>query len=501
MDDDFEKLLNDFINSSFSDSASVEEEGPEWLKFRNYTSNGVVYRIPVAPRKPQYRFKGIKVSYNKDAVGTFIGRMSMMEPQNADEYLLTFHFLDLFRDSNQKRDKEVVVVLYREECGEPLSVVTFSNGCSSRVMWNSDSQAMFPGRYFLLIVNAQPLEDVHGDFDVMGGCQRFVFNIFPYDDMQSDNPNFGNACLIKEKEEEQDVFSESIAELNAMIGLTDLKKSLTTTFNRTRFEEKRRQWGLPVPERGGHHMIFTGNPGTGKTTVAKMIGRIFHALGLLSKGDVIEAERSTMVGRYIGETEQKMEELLEKAKGNVLFIDEAYSLCDNSEGDRKDFGCRVLECLLTVLTRKNPDIIIIMAGYEKEIRQMLEMNPGMKGRFPYKFHFDDYDADELFQIACNKLKREEYVLTPEAEAYLKESIAETVAHKDAFFHNARWVEQYIQDGIVPAMSDRVMSLPRQTETREMFQTIEVSDVQIAFRKLRPQITEVLLPRRRIGFVA
>ena len=129
------------------------------------------------------------------------------------------------------------------------------------------------------------------------------------------------------------------------------------------------------------------------------------------------------------------------------------------------------------------------------------MNPGMKGRFPYKFHFDDYNADELFQIACNKLKREEYVLTSESEAYLKETIAETVAQKDAFFHNARWVEQYIQDGIVSAMSDRVMSLQQREETREMFQTIELVDVQIAYRKMRPQLAEVQLPRRRIGFVA
>lgn len=496
--DDFEKLLNDFINSSFSDSASVEEEGPEWLKFRNYTSNGVVYRIPVAPRKPQYRFKGVKVTYNKESVSTLTGRTSMMEPQNADEYLLMFHFFDLFRAGNQKRDKEIVVVLYREGHGEPLSVVTCSSENGSRVMWNSDSQAMFPGRYFLLLVNAQPVDEIVSGFDEMGGCQRFFFQILPYD-VQLDSGNTESDCLVEE--EEPDAFSKSMAELNAMVGLTELKKSLKTTLNLTRFEEKRRQWGLPVPEKGGHHMIFTGNPGTGKTTVAKMIGRIFHALGLLSKGDVIEAERSMMVGRYIGETEQKMEELLERAKGNVLFIDEAYSLCDNSEGDRKDFGCRVLECLLTVLAQKNPDMIIIMAGYEKEIRQMLELNPGMKGRFPYKFHFEDYNADELFQIACNLLKREEYRMTPETEAYLKETILESVAVKDAFFHNARWVEQYMWDGVIAAMSDRVMSMPLKLESRELFQTIELQDVQVAYQKMKPLPSVAPVQRKRIGFVA
>lgn len=494
--DDFDKLLDEFINSAFSSLPSGEEEGPQWLKFRNYTSKGVVYRIPVAPRKTQYRFQGMTVYYNNESVSTFSGKTLLMEPGSADDYLLTFHLQGLVRDCSRNKDKEVVVALYREGHGEPLSVKTCSCDDASRILWNSDSQALFPGRYFLLVVNAQPVDELISNFDVMGGCQRFSFHILQYD-----GRNSGNACPAEAKEEEPDAFSKSMAELNAMVGLTELKKSLTTTLNRTRFEEKRREWGLPVPERGGHHMIFTGNPGTGKTTVAKMIGRIFHALGLLSKGDVIEAERTTMVGRYIGETEEKMEELLERAKGNVLFIDEAYSLCDNSEGDRKDFGCRVLESLLTVLTRKNPDMIVIMAGYEKEISQMLELNPGMKGRFPYKFHFEDYNADELFQIADNLLRREEYVLTAEAEALLKETIAETVAHKDVFFHNARWVEQYILEGVVPAMSDRVMSMLRQKETREMFQTIEASDVQTAFRKMRPQSAEIALPRRRIGFVA
>lgn len=297
----------------------------------------------------------------------------------------------------------------------------------------------------------------------------------------------------------EDEVETSLAELNAMVGLSELKKSLMTTFNHTRFEEKRRRFGLAVPERGGHHMIFTGNPGTGKTTVAKLVGRVFHSMGLLSKGEVIEAERSKIVGRYIGETEQNMNELLEDAKGNVLFIDEAYSLCDNSDGDRKDFGCRVLECLLTVLSQKNPDMIVILAGYEKDMQQMLELNPGMKGRFPYKFNFEDYSAEELYRIALNLLNRFEYVLTPEADALLRETVCEAVAHKDEYFHNARWVEQYVWDGVVSAMSDRVMSMTLKVENKTLFQTIEAEDVRVAYRKMCPQTAAAAI--RRIGFVA
>lgn len=307
-------------------------------------------------------------------------------------------------------------------------------------------------------------------------------------------------CL-EAKATPHDDFAGSVRELNGMVGLSSLKQNMTTLFNRSRFDQKRRDMGLPVLEKGGYHMIFTGNPGTGKTTVAKLVGRIYHSLGLLSKGGVIVTERTKLVGRYLGETERNMAAVLEQAKGNVLFIDEAYTLCDNDQGDRRDFGCRVLESLLTVLAQKNPDMIVILAGYEKEMNQMLEMNPGMKGRFPYKFNFEDYNADELFQIASMLLKRAEYCLTPEAESRLIETIQETVKQKDAFFHNARWVEQYILDGVVSAMSDRLMDKPLCWERRDLLQTIEVQDIEVAYQKMKPRLKVVSEQRKRIGFVA
>ena len=299
----------------------------------------------------------------------------------------------------------------------------------------------------------------------------------------------------------KDEFEESVRELNAMVGLDNLKQNMKTLFNRSRFDKMREEAGYKIPEKGGYHMIFTGNPGTGKTTVAKLVGRVYHSLGLLSKGGVIVTERTKLVGRYLGETEKNMAAVLEQAKGNVLFIDEAYSLCDNDRGDRKDFGCRVLESLLTVLAQKNPDMIVILAGYEKEMNQMLELNPGMKGRFPYKFKFEDYNADELFQIANSLLAKSEYVLTPAAEHRLKETIEETLLNKDAFFHNARWVEQYILDGVVSAMSDRLMSLSFHLYSRELLQTIEVQDIETAYQKMKPQSVAITAPRKRIGFVA
>jgi SpoVK/Ycf46/Vps4 family AAA+-type ATPase len=243
-------------------------------------------------------------------------------------------------------------------------------------------------------------------------------------------------------------------------------------------------------------MIFTGNPGTGKTTVAKMVGKIYHSLGLLSKGDVICADRSKIVGRYIGETERNMQRLLSEAKGNVLFIDEAYTLCDTLE-DRKDFGYRAIECLLTVLSQKDSDIIVIFAGYEKDIERMMESNQGLSGRFPYKFNFKDYTAKELTEIALDIIEEEEYILTPEAEELLRTTIADTVRNKTKSFSNARWVEQYVNNGIKHAQSDRLAQM-NCVPSVEVYRRIEVEDVRIAFEQHKPKDE---LRQQSIGFRA
>lgn len=243
-------------------------------------------------------------------------------------------------------------------------------------------------------------------------------------------------------------------------------------------------------------MIFTGNPGTGKTTVARMVGKIFKDLGLLKEGRVITADRSSLIGRYIGETEQRMEELLKSAHGNVLFIDEAYSLCDNNSGDRKDFGCRVLECLLPVLADPNNDILIILAGYEKEMNQMLDLNPGMRGRFPYTFSFEDFTDEELNEMALRLIKRMDYVVEPAAIDYLKNSIGQAVKGKDRFFHNGRWVTQVVEKGILGAMSERLYDIDPVKENRELFRTITENDIRKGFDEMKPKVRQ---ERRIVGF--
>ena len=177
-----------------------------------------------------------------------------------------------------------------------------------------------------------------------------------------------------------------------------------------------------------------------------------------------------------------MQSLLLQAKGNVLFIDEAYTLCDNSD-DKKDFGNRAIESLLTVLAQKNNDMIVIFAGYEKEMEKMMAINPGLKGRFPYRYKFDDYSVDELITIAQHILDKENYILSEDANVALRKCIIDETKSKDAYFSNARWIEQIIKNGIIPTMANRIVEMKlMDANDKDLFQIIHVNDVEMAYKK-------------------
>ena len=291
-------------------------------------------------------------------------------------------------------------------------------------------------------------------------------------------------------------YDQSIRELNAMIGLEEVKQGIHTMANQSRLFLERRRRGLNNSSEQAYHAIFTGNPGTGKTTVARQLGKIYHALGLLSKGEVIAVDRTRLVGQYIGQTEDNMKAILEEAKGNVLFIDEAYTLVTGSD-DKKDFGRRVLDSLLTVLTQPNPDMLIVFAGYKDEMQTMLSTNIGLAGRFPYRYHFDDYSAEQLMEIAQRLFERDDYMLTSEATQELQQTITQTVAQKPANFGNARWIDQFVHNGIIPAMADRVY-----TTGCDDLQHIEAIDIRKAFENFKPKSIELKPARHRVaGFSA
>ncbi|WP_287621426.1 AAA family ATPase [Parabacteroides sp.] len=297
-------------------------------------------------------------------------------------------------------------------------------------------------------------------------------------------------------QKEKDEFEKAMKELNEMVGLTNLKEELSALFYKQQMNNQRKMFGLPSEETSTHHVIFTGNPGTGKTTVARLMGRIFKAMGILSKGDVICTERSQLVKPYIGHTEEHIEKVLEEAKGNVLFIDEAYSLCDSTH-DRVDFGNHVIEALLTKLTDPDRDMVVILAGYEEDFKHLLEQNRGLKSRFVHTFHFEDYTAHELMQIGLSDIKKKIYKLTPNAESRMQRLIEKAVINKDHLFSNGRWVKQLVNNFILPAMAKRVMN-SKQTMNVNLLTEITLADVEQAEKALCKQKHEVR--RKAVGFL-
>lgn len=264
-----------------------------------------------------------------------------------------------------------------------------------------------------------------------------------------------NGCGLEETESRMG-YSKAERELEAMVGLQRLKDDMKEARMMAMFNKKRAEMCLQTDGEQRNHMLFLGNPGTGKTTVAKLVGQMYHSMGLLSKGHTVETNRSKLVGEYIGMTEKKTLDAIEEARGGILFIDEAYTLVSH-ESDTKDFGKEVLNALLTVLSEPEPDMIIILAGYEDKMAAMMKTNPGLKDRFPLTFHFDDYSAGELMEMACRTLEAGNYRLTDEAHRCLASLIEKASAKRDEYFGNGRWVHNLINQGIIKSMARRVMS--------------------------------------------
>ncbi len=246
--------------------------------------------------------------------------------------------------------------------------------------------------------------------------------------------------------------NESLSDITELIGLDNLKKEIEKTICYMKLMNARRKAGLPCAGKL-MHMVMSGGPGTGKTTVARMMGQVFKQMGFLSKGHLIEANRESLTDNIIGGTEKKTRRMLDLAKGGVLFIDEAYSLgADNEDG--RDFGQRVLDTLMPVLSEPDSDTLVILAGYDKEMERLMRINPGLASRFPVRLQFPDYTPDELMQIASLFFRKNKYNLAEGVQERMMEVFRQVVLLKD--FGNGRFVRTFIQNGILPQMGQRLM---------------------------------------------
>jgi len=267
---------------------------------------------------------------------------------------------------------------------------------------------------------------------------------------------------------------EAISKLESLVGLDEIKKQILDHTALVKLNNLRATKGM-YNKMPPMHMVFTGNPGTGKTTIAKHIGEIYHSIGVLSSGHVVVTDRTKLVGEFIGVTEKNALNAINSASGGVLFIDEAYNLFTDSE-NKKDFGMRVIETLLTYLGNDDTDMIVILAGYSEEMKKMLESNPGLKSRFPYIFKFEDYIPEQLMQIGKMVLESEHYTLSPEAERKLGKYVINEFDHKDEHFGNGRFITRLITTQIIPSLSRRLLKKPIEEISLEDMTTIQSCDI-------------------------
>ncbi|MCR8848778.1 stage V sporulation protein K [Rossellomorea sp. SC111] len=233
-------------------------------------------------------------------------------------------------------------------------------------------------------------------------------------------------------------------ELGALVGMEEMKKMVKEIYAWIYVNKKREALGLKAGKQA-LHMMFKGNPGTGKTTVARIIGKLFLKMNVLSKGHLIEAERADLVGEYIGHTAQKTRDLVKKALGGILFIDEAYSL---GRGGEKDFGKEAIDTLVKHMEDRQHDFILILAGYSREMEHFLTLNPGLQSRFPLVFHFPDYSVDQLMEIGKRMLEEKQYLLSHDAERKIREHlhVAKNTLSPMAF-SNGRYVRNVLEKSI------------------------------------------------------
>ncbi|WP_082686281.1 stage V sporulation protein K [Bacillus coahuilensis] len=249
---------------------------------------------------------------------------------------------------------------------------------------------------------------------------------------------------IQDISSEHSILKEVEAELEKLVGMNDMKKMIKEIYAWLYINKKREMFGLKAGKQA-LHMMFKGNPGTGKTTVARIIGTLFQKMGVLSKGHLIEAERADLVGEYIGHTAQKTRDLIKKAHGGILFIDEAYSL---GRGGEKDFGKEAIDTLVKHMEDKQHEFILILAGYVREMDHFLSLNPGLHSRFPLVFHFKDYSVNQLMEIADRMVEEKDYKLSKEAERKIIEHLTEMKGiHYSSTFSNGRYVRNIIEKSI------------------------------------------------------
>ena len=263
--------------------------------------------------------------------------------------------------------------------------------------------------------------------------------------------------LNKEEIPEEELNLEDLMnELNSLTGLDEVKEDIKSLINILKVKKLREERGMKQPS-VSLHMVFSGNPGTGKTTVARLLAKIYKCIGILPKGQLVEVDRSGLVEGYVGHTAIKTKEVVESALGGILFIDEAYTLTAGK--DDKDFGQEAVDTLLKLMEDNRDNLVVIVAGYTDLMEDFVDSNPGLRSRFNKYIFFKDYTGDQLYEIFLANCKKQEYEPNEAGKKYVKEYLTKRANEHDENFANAREVRNYIERAIA-RQATRIVSLDK-----------------------------------------
>ncbi len=264
---------------------------------------------------------------------------------------------------------------------------------------------------------------------------------------------------------------EVMEELNNLVGLEQVKKEIKSLINLLKVKKMRKERGMQQPSMT-LHMVFSGNPGTGKTTVARLLSKIYKSLEILPKGQLVEVDRSNLVEGYVGQTATKTKEVVESALGGVLFIDEAYTLTSGKDG--KDFGQEAVDTLLKLMEDNRDKLVVIVAGYTQLMEEFVNSNPGLKSRFNKYIMFQDYTGDQLYDIFMSMCKKQDYIPNEPGKKYVKEYFNSLVDKHIENFANAREVRNYMERAI-SRQATRIVEIDNPSDSQ--IRTLTKSDLE------------------------
>jgi hypothetical protein len=403
------------------------------------------------------------------------GEFTFKNKTASDYYAeIIFNFAN---DAGQQKGRSTRLIYIQPNTAGQYYTIYPSWGSDTPGTWKNDTYTMevvFMDNLIATVPFAVGESFEEGQVKVIKGSDPVVNHLAQLD-------SSGNKSL-------DDILFEAMAELNGLTGLAGVKNEVNEMVKLVRFYQES---GKDILNKFSLHTVFTGNPGTGKTTVARILARIYKGLGILEKGHLVEVDRQALVAGYVGQTAIKTAEKVTEAMGGILFIDEAYALA-NEAGSPHDFGAESIQVILKRMEDLRGKFGVIVAGYTDNMHEFINSNPGLRSRFDKYFFFEDYEADDMFTIALAIFAKEGVKPDEAASQHLKNYFAFLHSNRDKHFGNARSVRQVVGES-VKNQHLRLASMKKEERTKEIMDTIIFDDVK------EFEIKEVKQPVRSLGF--